>query len=170
MQEFHPASAPRSNARPAGKADIPAPAIGVLDEIAGYHLRRAAGVFGSDYARVLADTGIRQALFGILSIIAANPGINQGNVGRVLGIQPANMVSLANELAERGLLERDVVAGDRRTFALRLTRAGKAMVRTCLERIHEHERRLLCDFSDEEQRILIDLLRRIEAKGSAEAL
>jgi DNA-binding MarR family transcriptional regulator len=142
--------------------------IGVLDQLVGYHLRRATGVFMGDYARLSAETGIRQVLFGILSIVATNPGINQGNVGRALAIQPANMVSLANELVARGLLARSVSAGDRRSFALNLTAEGKSMLESCLQSIHDHENRLLADLTGEERQTLMALLRRIGSKASAE--
>jgi DNA-binding MarR family transcriptional regulator len=136
---------------------------GHLDHLVGYHIRRASGVFLNDFARTLADLGIRQVQFGILSVIAANPGINQGNAGKSLGIQRANMVGLVNELVDRDLVER-VTAEDRRAFSLSLTKAGKAIVAKCLDRIHAHEDRLLSDLSDAERAQLIELLRRIEAK------
>lgn len=139
-------------------------AIGALRDLVGYHLRRASTVFANDFSRTLAGTGIRQVLFGVLSIIQANPGINQGNVGRALGIQRANMVSLVNELVERDLVLREVAADDRRAFSLSLTKAGNAIVDECIRRIRQHEVELLSDMSAEEQATLIGLLRRIEAK------
>ena len=65
--------------------------IGILGDLVGYHLRRASTVIGNDFAVALDGTRIRQVLFAILSIVKHNPGINQGAVGRALGIQRANM-------------------------------------------------------------------------------
>jgi DNA-binding MarR family transcriptional regulator len=138
--------------------------LGPVVELTGYHLRRASSVFGNDFSRAVAGTGIRQVLFAILSIVAANPGINQGAAGRALGIQRANMVSLINELVERGLVDRQVAADDRRAFSLTVTTAGNAMIADCLARIHAHEARLLSDLSKDERAALIELLQRIEAK------
>ena len=138
--------------------------IGCLDGLVGYHLRRAFAVVGNDFARALAETGIRQVLFGILSIVGANPGINQGAVGRALGIQRANMVSLINELVDRGLIDRVTAEDDRRAFALTLTPAGETMTAGCLARIRAHEDAMLSDLSVAERATLIDLLGRIEAK------
>lgn len=138
--------------------------LGSLDNLVGYHLRRASALFAADFGHAIAGTGMRQVLFGILSIINANPGINQGNVGRALGVQRANMVSLVTELADRGLVLREVAADDRRAFALSLTPEGKRMVETCLELIRIHEERLLVDFSPSDRATLIALLGRIEAK------
>lgn len=140
--------------------------IGHLDGLVGYHVRRAFAVIGNDFARALAETGIRQVLFGILSIVGANPGINQGAVGRALGIQRANMVSLINELVDRGLIDRITAEDDRRAFALTLTADGEAIAADCLRRIREHENGLLIDFSPDERETLISLIRRIEARGA----
>ena len=138
--------------------------LGVLETLVGYHLRRASNAFGTDFSRALAGTGVRQVLLGILSVVAANPGANQGSVGRVLGIQRANMVALINDLVERGLIDRKVAEGDRRAFALTITDPGKALLETALGRIAVHEAEMLSDLSDAEREVLIDLLTRIEAK------
>lgn len=140
--------------------------LGVLRRLVGYHMRRASGVIGEDFARALQGTGMRQVLFGMLSIVQANPGINQGMVGRMLGIQRANMVGPVNELVERGWLDRQVDANDRRAFSLSLTKAGEKMFAQALDRIRAHEDRLLSDFSVAERAQLIDLLSRLEARES----
>jgi len=140
--------------------------IGVLSELVGYHLRRATNVAVADFMRAVGDTGMRQVLFGILSIVERNPGINQGTVGRSLGIKRANMVALINELVDAGLLDRQVSAEDRRAFALNLTAKGRRAYDDCLARIRAHEDALLSDFSAEERALLIALLSRVEARES----
>lgn len=136
---------------------------GVLGNLIGYHLRRAYNVVSADFAQVLGGTGIRPVLFSILSIVHDYPKINQGLVGKQLGIQRPNMVSLINELLERGLLTREVSSEDRRAYELSLSEAGHAMYRRCAATIREHEDTLLADFSEEERALLISLLVRIEA-------
>lgn len=138
--------------------------LGVLTELAGYHLRRASGAFAADFSRVLAGTGMRQVLFGILSVVDANPGINQGAAGRMLGIQRANMVALINELVDKDWIERKVAADDRRAFALTMAPAGSAKLAECLARIRAHEEEMLSDLSAADRTRLITLLGKIEAK------
>lgn len=139
--------------------------LGPLDGLVGYHLRRAFAALRSDFTRTFEGSGMRQVLFGILSVISANPGINQGNVARALGIQRPNMVALLNELVERGLVARTVDRQDRRAFLLKLTPSGKSTMTRVLTRIRVHEERMLHDLTSEERQTLIDLLERIEAKG-----
>jgi len=136
--------------------------LGPLEDLAGYHLRRTSAVVSADFARAMTGTGMRQVLVGILSIIAANPGINQGMIGRTLGIQRANMVSLATELLGAGLVERTVSAEDRRAFTFMLTAAGEATLADALDRIRTHEARLLAPLTPAERQTLLDLLARIE--------
>lgn len=138
--------------------------LGVLGDLAGYHLRRASAAFAADFARVLAGTGMRQVLFGILSVIAANPGINQGAVGRSLGILRANMVSLINELVDSGFVERRVSGEDRRAFSLKLSKIGASMLADCLVRIRAHEEDMLADLSRNDRAHLIALLGKIESR------
>jgi len=136
-------------------------AIGKLSSLLGYHLRRASGAFALDFQEAVSGTGMRQVLFGILAVIDANPGINQGAVGTALGIKRANMVSLINELVDSGLLARVVAAEDRRAFSLTLTEAGHAMLDDCAARIARHEAGMLAEFTADERRTLLQLLARI---------
>ncbi|ODP37865.1 MarR family winged helix-turn-helix transcriptional regulator [Sphingomonas turrisvirgatae] len=141
--------------------------IGALGPVVGYHLRRASGAFAADFATAMEGTGMRQVLVGILSVVAGSPGINQGAVGRVLGIKRANMVSLINELVDAGLIAREVDRADRRAFSLGITDAGRSMLNECLERITTHEARMLAEFSAAEKATLLELLGRIERRDPA---
>lgn len=145
-------------------ADAEGASLGVLERLVGYHLRRASGSFSADFSRAVEGTGMRQVLLGILSVVEANPGINQGAAGRLLGIQRANMVSLINELVDAGLLDRKTAAEDRRAFALNLTPAGATMLSQCIARIEAHEHDMLVDLTAAERRTLIALLAKIEAR------
>ena len=144
--------------------DDDAHALEQLDGLVGYHLRRAMAIVATDFTRAMAGTGMRQVLFGILSTIARRPGINQGNVGRLLGIQRANMVNLVSELVDRGLVLRETSPDDRRAFALSLTVEGEDAVERCRVLIAAHEAELLAEMSAAERATLIGLLRRIEAR------
>ncbi|RYD67709.1 MAG: MarR family transcriptional regulator [Sphingomonadales bacterium] len=136
-------------------------AIGKLSSLLGYHLRRASAAFALDFQEAVGGTGMRQVLFGILAVVDANPGINQGAVGTALGIKRANMVSLINELVDSGLLARVVAAEDRRAFSLTLTEAGHAMLDDCAARIGRHEAGMLVEFTADERRTLLELLARV---------
>ena len=139
--------------------------IGVLDSIAGYHLRRAFGAMAADFSAAMEGTGLRQVLFAILAVVARNPGTNQGMVGKLLGIKRANMVSLINELVDRGLLDRTIDVQDRRAFSLTLTPEGAALLDEGLARIRAHEERMLAGFTEAEKDMLVRLLKRIQTRA-----
>jgi DNA-binding MarR family transcriptional regulator len=143
--------------------------LGALAPLVGYHLRRAWSAFSTDFTAAMDGTGLRQVPFAVLSIVAANPGINQGATGRMLGIKRANMVALINDLVDKQLIERVVDASDRRAFSLTVTAAGTAAMAEAVARIEAHERRMLADMSTEERALLLDLLGRIERQGPADA-
>ena len=136
--------------------------MGPLGGLVGYRLRRASAAMSADYSDAMQELGVRQVHFGMLSVIAENPGIGQGVLGRALGIQRANMVPLVTVLVERGLVSRDVSVADRRALELRLSPAGEALLEACMARIRVHEDRMLGSFSSEERAQLADLLGRIE--------
>ena len=150
---------------PAAVEEIDALDVGVMTGLVGYHLRRAGGAFAANFHAALAGTDMRQALFGILAVVARYPQIQQGEVGRLLGIQRPNMVALINELTDRRLVERRPAAKDRRAVALALTPQGAEMLRACYARIQRHEDHMLADLTADERAVLIDLLVRIAAKG-----
>jgi len=136
--------------------------MGPLGGLVGYRLRRASAAMGADYSEAMQALGVRQVHFGMLSVIAENPGIGQGVLGRALGIQRANMVPLVTVLVERGLVLREVSPADRRALELRLSPAGETLLEACMAQIRMHEDRMLGGFSAEERAQLADLLGRIE--------
>lgn len=138
--------------------------FGILTELVGFHIRRAANVVMLDYKETFADTGIRPILLAILSIVDANPGIYQGRVGEALGIRRPNMAALATELEERGLIRRKVPATNRRALCLTLSDKGRKILAACLQKARAHERRVLSGFTNDERAILTALLARITTK------
>lgn len=139
--------------------------VGALAPLVGYHLRRAWGAFSADFSAAMDGTGLRQVPFAVLSVVAANPGINQGAVGRTLSIKRANMVALINELVDKGLIDRAVDSNDRRAFSLTPTGEGKTLLAEAVNRIEQHEQRMLADLSAKERATLLDLLGRIERRS-----
>lgn len=136
-----------------------------LAQLTGYWLRRASNTMTGDFAEAMQGTGMRPVLVSILSVIEENPGLNQGQLGRALGIQRANMVTLVGGLMNRDLIARHDVPGDRRAFALHLTPAGQDMLDECRRRLLAHEERMLSILSAEERALFLDLLKRVEAQG-----
>jgi DNA-binding MarR family transcriptional regulator len=92
------------------------------------------------FTAALAPLGLKPAEAAVLYAVAAAPGLTQSDVGKMLGIQRANMAPLIAGLIQRGLVERDRVDG--RSKALRLTAAGEAARIAAVEANHAHEERM----------------------------
>lgn len=142
--------------------------LGPLQKIIGYHFRRTWNVLRKDFEASLRDLGVRQAQIGILSVIHANPGINQGVVGKMLDIQRANMVALIGELADIGWVVRGDDPSDRRAIALSLTPGGEKLLSEALQRIDNHERELFSVLDESERENLLEMLKRISNARAAD--
>jgi DNA-binding MarR family transcriptional regulator len=139
--------------------------LGRLNDFTGFWLRRSFNIMATDFGEAMQGTGMRPTLVSILAVIDANPGLNQGQLGRALLIQRANMVSLVGGLMDRGFVERRDVPGDKRAFALHLTPDGETMLAECLRRVEAHEEKMLDEISSSEKAWLIEKLQRICAEG-----
>jgi DNA-binding MarR family transcriptional regulator len=76
-------------------------------------------------------------------------------------MKSANMVPLLTELEERGLVERDEHAEDKRVQVLCLTKAARQAMPAWRQRVRRHEDRFLQRLSRKERATLLRLLRRV---------
>lgn len=135
--------------------------LGPIDAIVGFHLRRASFVFSPDFRKQ--KDGPR-GMFAVLSVVAANPGINQSSLGKTLGIDAANLVPLIDALVGKELLKRTVHLKDRRSRSLNLTPVGHARLEKISDGVKALEARMLADFSKDERKVLLSLLRRLHSR------
>jgi DNA-binding MarR family transcriptional regulator len=130
-----------------------------LETLLGYQLRRASNVMMADLGSRLQAIGLRPVEASILTLIDANPGCTQSDLGRSLGIQRANMVPLMLGLTKAGFVDRAPVGG--RSQALRLTRTGMERVATVRAIIEEHEASFQRLFAPELREAALEVLRSI---------
>ena len=132
-----------------------------LNDLLGYHLRRAQlRAFGA-FAEYLAGTGLTPLLYGVLATIEAHPGIGQGEIGDALGADRSTMVRLVDQLERLELVRRETHPADRRTVLPTLTEAGRALLERATPRVHASEESFADSLSAAERTQLLDLLRRI---------
>lgn len=133
----------------------------LLPGLIGYHLRRAQTAVFQDFSEGLKDCDITPGQFGVLVLIKANGGLNQTSLGRALGIDRSTVVAVIDKLEGRGLVNRAPAPSDRRSYSLRLSDQGSALLARATALVAEHEKRIAHDLTDAEQRQLIDLLVRL---------
>jgi DNA-binding MarR family transcriptional regulator len=98
-----------------------------LEKVIGYRLRRAQLVTFQEFIDFFARVKLRPAEYALIAVLEHQPGLSQTNAAKMLGIKRANFVSLLDALERRGLAERRVVHGDRRSRALHLTNKGRQL-------------------------------------------
>ncbi len=138
---------------------------GPLDNQVSYHIRRAQVQFFQGFAAAVDNPDVTPGRFGVLSLIAANPGLSQAELGAGLGIDRSTIVGLVDHLEGRGFVVRKPAPHDRRTYALELTDAGRAFQKKLQARIERHEREITGALSEGEVATLLDLLRRLTGNG-----
>ena len=155
------AKAPESEPRVNAKLDL-----GELPLLSGYMLRRAQFAAFNDFLRFFNDLGVRPVQYAVLTVIDKNPGLKQSQISEALGIKRANLVAILDAIERRGLARREAVATDRRSYALRLTEKGVALMKELRARSEAHEKRLAASIGEDGRRELLKLLAGvIEAVG-----
>jgi DNA-binding MarR family transcriptional regulator len=134
--------------------------LGQLPGLIGYTVRLAQIAIFRDYQQSFSSFDIRPIEYGILTVIDANPGLNQMEVCTALGIKRGNFVPLLDGLERRKLATRRK-AEDQRANALYLTKKGKLLIKKLQEINSAHERKVSSSISGEERNQLIRLLNRI---------
>jgi DNA-binding MarR family transcriptional regulator len=85
-------------------------------------------------------------------------GLSPSDLSRCLSVSRNTVSALLRGLEERGLIERELDLQDRRGFCIRLSRAGRALIRESAPAHMAFLNRLVDGLSAAEQAQLIDLL------------
>lgn len=138
---------------------------GVLPTLLGYVLRRAQSAVFADFAATFAaaDASLSPGEFGLLVLVARNPGLSQTALARALGIDRSTLVPILDRLQARGQLVRRRSATDGRTHALELTPAGTKALARFTTLVRGHEKRIASRLSTAETQTLIGLLEKVQA-------
>lgn len=134
---------------------------GTLPDLLGYQLRLTQLAVFKDFSESVGDSKITPSLFGVMSVIEANPGLKQAELAKAVRLDRSTVVSTIDTLERRGLVQRRRVEGDRRTNALVLTDAGRGLLEQLEPQIAAHEQRLSAQLTQEQRHTLIELLTKI---------
>ena len=101
-----------------------------LRKIRSYQLHRSSVQAMVVVRNTLNQHGLRRSTYAALSVIVENPGIRQGQLADVLGIDRPNIVKIIDTLEDDLLVSRENVQEDRRVYALIPTNKG---IKTCAQ-------------------------------------
>lgn len=130
----------------------------MLDASLGYSLRHAQLSTYAGFNEAMERHNVRPSQFAVLALVRSNPGLRQSQVAEALTIQKANLVGVLDELEDRGVLVRRPVSGDRRVFALHLTRSGESLMRKVEASHGRLEKKLRSRLGEKQSERLLELL------------
>ncbi len=132
--------------------------MGGLDKVIGFALRRAQVAAFQDYAEITSDLGISTVQFSVMRLANANPGVSQTALASALGAEPPRMVTIIDDLARRGLIERLASTVDRRARAIFLTAEGRKLHSVLSKRVAGENRRFARRLRSGDKALLLRML------------
>ena len=139
--------------------------LGELDAHIGYFARRFQVWIFQDLIRELARAEIRISHYSVLAIIEANPGLAQSEVAEAVGIEPARLVRVLDELERRGWIQRMRSATDRRSHALYLTQDGQKAFAHVKDLARQHETHVIERLGAAKYESLMRMLKEIDRES-----
>jgi DNA-binding MarR family transcriptional regulator len=134
--------------------------LGELEGFIGFNLRLAQDASFRAFTRRVGEINLKPGRFAALMVIHNNPGITPGALGRAIARDKSTITPLVQALLRDGLVERQQSRSDRRSFTLRLTKAGEALRRELLGPAQAHDHKL-DEIVGERKEEFLHLLRRI---------
>jgi DNA-binding MarR family transcriptional regulator len=116
--------------------------LGDLPDQLGFLVRRVQLWVFREFTRKLARLDVTLAQYSVLTVVDANPGINQLAVASALAIERAGLGRLIERLEARNLLRRLPSTLDRRSYVLHLTTEGRKALVRMRAIVYENEKRL----------------------------
>jgi len=135
-----------------------APKRGILDQLLGYQIRRAQTRLFAHFEEHLHHLKITPGQLGLLVMISANPGINQVALARAVGIERATLGEFVDRFEREKLVERRGLIGDRRSYALHLTKRGQDFLDEAIPAVMAHESAFTEHLTSAERATLLKLL------------
>ncbi len=109
----------------------------------------------------LKDTGLTLGQPKVLDYLKDHDGVSQREIAAGCFIEAGSLTSILNRMEEKGLIERKMLNGNRRTFHIFMTEAGKKNQKLIEEAFVQIEEIALYNISEEEQKIFMEIFHRI---------
>ncbi|WP_205119463.1 MarR family winged helix-turn-helix transcriptional regulator [Paramagnetospirillum kuznetsovii] len=151
-----------SHAKTVSDAAEPEISHGVMVDELGFHLRRAQVAAFKQFAQTVTQAeDITPGLYGMLQVIANNPGLTQSALAEAMEVDRSSIVKVVNQLEDKGLIIRAAVPNDRRSYSLRMTAQGKLSLARIEDAVMRQDRDFSAALTETERGVLIGLLKRL---------
>ena len=98
----------------------------------------------------LKDTGLTIGQPKILDYLKEHDGSNQKEIAKACFLEAGSLTTILNKMEEKGLIERKILNGNRRSFHIYLTAEGKEKQQLVEKAFTEIEKRALADIQEDE--------------------
>ena len=109
----------------------------------------------------LKDTGLTLGQPKVLDYLKDHDGASQKEIAAGCLIEAGSLTSILNRMEEKGLIERKMLNGNRRTFHIFMTESGKKNQKLVEEAFKKIEKTALNGISEEEQKLFMEIFCRI---------
>ena len=120
----------------------------------GYLLRQAAGAYRRRMEAALADLGVTQPQYAVLTLLDAYPGLSNADLARVALLTPQTLNLIVAKLANSGMIAKRPHPVHRRIQSLELTEQGRALRAAARTRVRVLETTLAAGCSEDEQKLI----------------
>lgn len=144
--------------KPAAPATPPEPLVPLASR-PGFLVRRLNQIHYAIFVEECKDFGLTPVQYGMLTAIAAAPGLDQKALGLEVGLDRTNTADVLKRLEERGLVERRQDPADGRAKNAFLTAEGKRITKLMYSSMLTAQERLMAPLPQDDREKLVDLLR-----------
>ena len=109
----------------------------------------------------LKDTGLTLGQPKVLDYLKDHDGASQKEIAAGCLIEAGSLTSILNRMEKKGLIERKMLNGNRRTFHIFMTESGKKNQKLVEETFEKIEETALNNVSEEEQKVFMEIFLRI---------
>lgn len=109
----------------------------------------------------LKDTGLTIGQPKILDYLKEHDGSNQKEIAKACLLEAGSLTTILNKMEEKGLIERRILNGNRRSFHIFLTAVGKEKQQLVDTAFSEIEKKALADISEKEFEQFMSVYHRI---------
>lgn len=109
----------------------------------------------------LKNTGLTIGQPKILDYLKDHDGSNQKEIARACFLEAGSLTIILNKMEEKGLIERRILNGNRRSFHIFLTEEGKKKQQLVADAFLEIEKKALSNISEKEYEQFISVYQKI---------
>jgi DNA-binding MarR family transcriptional regulator len=132
----------------------------------GFLIRRLHQIHSALFADEAEGLDITPPQYGVLSVVAAQPGLDQSAIAEEIGVDRATLASVVARLEAAGFVRRTVAKTDRRQKLLSLTPRGRTILARMQGPVQRAQERILEPLSPKDREQFLKLLNRLVDGGN----